>query len=346
MVDDNIPEGKLKQNIKDADKAGLQCSIHAIGDKANNILLNYFEEVAKANGPRDRRFRIEHAQHLRRQDIDRIARTGVIASMQPYHAIDDGRWAEKRIGPERIKTTYAFRTLLDRGAHLAFGSDWTVAPLDPILGIYAAVTRRTLDGKHPDGWIPEQKISVDEALRAYTGGNAYGVFAERTRGRLAPGYKADLVLLDQDLNRIPPEAIERVTVRATVVGGRVVYQAKEGAFATAHPRNPGCAVVFPTAPRPLAGVAARSWYTVELLTIDRPPPDSHLGLSPYTIGIRNIPSSGEVVCRAAPWVRGPSSPRCAPRCSRLRPLRQSPLRTPSDSPRSWRSTARRAASPM
>jgi predicted amidohydrolase YtcJ len=188
--------------------------------------LDIYERVARENGPRDRRFRIEHAQHLRRQDIDRIARTGVIASMQPYHAIDDGRWAEKRIGPERIKTTYAFRTLLDRGAHLAFGSDWTVAPLDPILGIYAAVTRRTLDGKHPDGWIPEQKISVDEALRAYTGGNAYGVFAERTRGRLAPGYKADLVLLDQDLNRIPPEAIERVTVRATVVGGRVVYQAK------------------------------------------------------------------------------------------------------------------------
>jgi len=220
------PEDSLRAWIGAADSAGLQVAVHAIGERANGLLLDIYDSLAKAHGPRDRRFRIEHAQHLRRQDIDRLARTGVIASMQPYHVIDDGRWAEKRIGPERIKTTYAFRTLLDRGAHLAFGSDWTVAPLDPILGIYAAVTRRTLDGKHPDGWVPEQKISVDEALRAYTGGNAYGVFAERTRGRLAPGFKADLVLLDRDLTRIPPEAIERVAVRATVVGGRVVYQAK------------------------------------------------------------------------------------------------------------------------
>ena len=182
--------------------------------------------MARAHGPRDRRFRIEHAQHLRPRDIDRIARTGVVASMQPYHVIDDGRWAEKRIGPERIKTTYAFRSLLDRKAHLAFGSDWTVAPIEPLFGIYAAVTRRTLDGKHPRGWVPAEKITVQEALRAYTSGNAYGVFAERTRGRLAPGYKADLVLLDRDLMRIPPEAIERVAVRATVVGGRVVYEAK------------------------------------------------------------------------------------------------------------------------
>ncbi|MDQ3136620.1 MAG: amidohydrolase family protein, partial [Gemmatimonadota bacterium] len=160
------------------------------------------------------------------QDIDRIARLGVIASMQPYHAIDDGRWAEKRIGAERIKTTYAFRSLLDRNVRLAFGSDWTVAPIEPILGIHAAVTRRTLDGKHAAGWIAEEKIGVEEALRAYTSGDAYGVFAERTRGRLAPGYKADLVLLDQDLTRIPPDAIERTTVRATVVGGRVVYEAR------------------------------------------------------------------------------------------------------------------------
>jgi predicted amidohydrolase YtcJ len=204
----------------------LQVAVHAIGEKANGLLLDIYEGVARAHGPRDRRFRVEHAQHLRRQDIERIAKMGVIASMQPYHAIDDGRWAEKRIGPERIKTTYAFRSLLDAGAHLAFGSDWTVAPLDPILGIYAAVTRRTLDGKHPEGWVPEQKISVEEALRAYTSGAAYGVFAERRRGRLAPGYKADIVLLDQDLTRIPPEAMERASVRTTITGGRVVYQAK------------------------------------------------------------------------------------------------------------------------
>jgi predicted amidohydrolase YtcJ len=220
------PEDSLRAWIGAADSAGLQVAVHAIGERANGLLLDIYDSVARAHGPRDRRFRDEHAQHLRRQDIERIARLGVVASMQPYHAIDDGRWAEKRIGPERIRTTYAFRSLLDRGAHLSFGSDWTVAPIDPILGIYAAVTRRTLDGKHPDGWIPEQKISVDEALRAYTGGNAYAVFAEKTRGRLAPGYKADLVLLDQDLTRIPPEAIERAAVRATVVGGKVVFQAK------------------------------------------------------------------------------------------------------------------------
>jgi predicted amidohydrolase YtcJ len=220
------PEDSLRARIGAADSAGLQVAVHAIGERANGLLLEIYDSVAKAHGPRDRRFRIEHAQHLRRQDIGRLARSGVIASMQPYHAIDDGRWAEKRIGPERIKTTYAFRSLLDAGAHLAFGSDWTVAPLDPVLGIYAAVTRRTLDGKHPDGWVPQEKITVEEALRAYTMGNAYGVFAEKTRGRLVPGYKADLVLLDRDLTAIPPEEIERAKVRATIVGGRVIFSAK------------------------------------------------------------------------------------------------------------------------
>ena len=220
------PEDSLRAWIGGADSASLQVTVHAIGERANGLILDIYDSVARAHGPRDRRFRIEHAQHLRAGDIDRIARSGVIASMQPYHAIDDGRWAQKRIGPERIKGMYVFRSLLDRKAHLGFGSDWTVAPIDPILGIYAAVTRRTLDGKHPGGWIPEQKISVEEALRAYTAGDAYGVFAEKTRGRLAPGFKADLVLLDQDLTRIPPEVIERVAVRTTIVGGRVVYEGK------------------------------------------------------------------------------------------------------------------------
>jgi predicted amidohydrolase YtcJ len=218
------PEDSLRRWIGAADSAGLQVTVHAIGDRANGLLLDIYDSVAKAHGSRDRRFRIEHAQHLRRSDVGRFAKLGVIASMQPYHAIDDGRWAEKRIGPERIKGMYAFRSLLDSGAHLAFGSDWTVAPLDPILGIYAAVTRRTLDGKNPGGWVPGEKITVEEALRAYTSGNAYGVFAERTRGKLAPGYLADLVLLDQDLTAIPPEAIERALVRTTIVGGKVVFQ--------------------------------------------------------------------------------------------------------------------------
>lgn len=217
------PEDSLRAWIGAADSAGLQVVVHAIGERANGLLLSIYDSVARAHGPRDRRFRIEHAQHLRRADITRLAKSGVIASMQPYHVIDDGRWAEKRIGPERIKTTYAFRSLLDDGAHLAFGSDWTVAPIDPLLGIYAAVTRRTLDGKNPRGWVPKEKISVEEALRAYTAGNAFAVFAENRRGKLAPGYLADLVVLDQDLTAIPPEAIDRVGVRVTVVGGKVVF---------------------------------------------------------------------------------------------------------------------------
>ena len=217
------PEDSLRAWIGGADSAGLQVVVHAIGERANGLLLAIFDSVARAHGARDRRFRIEHAQHLRRGDIARVARSGVIASMQPYHAIDDGRWAEKRIGPERIKTTYAFRSLLDNGARLAFGSDWTVAPIDPLLGIYAAVTRRTLDGKNPGGWVAEEKITVEEALRAYTAGNAYGVFAEGRQGKLAPGYLADLVILDEDLTAIPADAIERASVRATVVGGKVVF---------------------------------------------------------------------------------------------------------------------------
>src|SRR4051794_28204050 len=218
------PEDSLRSWIGSADSAGLQVAVHAIGDRANGLLLDIYDSVAQAHGPRDRRFRIEHAQHLRRQDIGRIARLGVIASMQPYHAVDDGRWAEKRIGPERIKTTYAFRSLIDAGARLAFGSDWTVAPLDPLLGIYAAVTRRTWDGKNPGGWVPEQKITVEEALKAYTAGNAYGIFAEQKRGKLAPGYLADVVILEQDLTKVKPEALEKAQVRMTIVGGKSVYQ--------------------------------------------------------------------------------------------------------------------------
>ena len=222
MADDNIPEGTLRDNIRGADKAGLQCSVHAIGDKANHLLLGYYEQVEQENGPRDRRFRIEHAQHLLPADIPRFATLGVIASMQPYHAIDDGRWAEKRIGPVRIQTTYAFRSLLDSGAKLTFGSDWTVAPLSPVLGIYAAVTRETLDGRHPHGWVPEQKITVEEAVRAYTSAAAYAEFAERDKGTLDPGKLADVVILSQDIFRIPADEIRTVKVVRTIVGGREI----------------------------------------------------------------------------------------------------------------------------
>ena len=216
------PEDSLRRWITAADSAGLQVVVHAIGDRANALLLDIYQYAIKTNGPHERRFRIEHAQHLRPADIPRFASLGVIPSMQPYHAADDGRWAEKRIGPIRIKTTYAFRSLLDAKARLVFGSDWTVAPLDPLLGIKAAVTRETIDGKGV--FVPEERITVDEALRAYTASNAYAMYLDRSVGRLAPGMKADLVVLDRDLLTISPEALDSARVQATVVGGKVVFR--------------------------------------------------------------------------------------------------------------------------
>ena len=225
--DEMFPEGAMLKRVEGADAAGLQVFIHAIGDKANDAVLNIYEQVEKRNGARDRRFRIEHAQHLRAQDIARFGRDKVVASMQPYHCIDDGRWAEKRIGRERAKGTYAFRSLLDAGAVLAFGSDWSVAPLDPVMGIYAAATRRTLDGKNPGGWVPEQKITVEEAVRAYTVGSAYAEFAENVKGTITAGKLADLVILDRDIFNLDPAEIEKVKVRVTVMDGRVVYEKKD-----------------------------------------------------------------------------------------------------------------------
>ena len=222
--DEMYPEGVMLERVSEADRAGLQVMIHAIGDRANDLILSIYEQVERENGKRDRRFRIEHAQHLRAQDIPRFARDGVIASMQPYHAIDDGRWAEKRIGKERIKTTYAFRSLLDSGATLAFGTDWTVAPLNPLLSIYAAVTRRTLDGKNPNGWVPEQKITVEETVRAYTLGSAYAEFQENVKGSITAGKLADIVLLSRDIFKIDPNEIESVKVVMTMVDGRVVFE--------------------------------------------------------------------------------------------------------------------------
>jgi predicted amidohydrolase YtcJ len=214
----------LRSWVEGADRAGLHPIVHAIGDRANTLLLDIFEAVATANGPRDRRFRIEHAQHLRRDDIERFARLGVIASMQPYHAIDDGRWAERVIGRERAETTYAYRSLLDAGAEVIFGSDWFVAPPSVVEGLYAAVTRRTLDGRHPGGWIPSQRIRLDEALRAYTVTAARGSFEEDQKGRLAPGLLADIAILDRDLFQVPAEEIRSAQVVCTAVGGAVVHR--------------------------------------------------------------------------------------------------------------------------
>ncbi len=215
-----VTNGSMRKWVADADARNLQVAIHAIGDRANEEILWILESIRNHSA---RRFRIEHAQHLNDDLIKRFAADRVIASMQPYHAIDDGRWAEKKIGHERAKGTYAFRSLLDAGAILTFGSDWTVAPLNPILGIYAAVTRRTIDGKNPNGWIPEQKISVEEALRAYTVSNAYAMFAEDSVGKIAPGALADIVVLAEDLFKIAPETIDQAKVDITIFDGRVIY---------------------------------------------------------------------------------------------------------------------------
>lgn len=221
------PEGNMRRMILKADRAGIQAAVHAIGDKANNILLNIYEGIIEEEGERDRRFRIEHAQHLLPDDIPRFSRLGVIASMQPYHAIDDGRWAESRIGHRRSTTTYAFRSLLDNGALLSFGSDWSVAPLNPLTGIYAAVTRATTDGKSPGGWIPEEKITVEEALKAYTINAAYAEFAEHIKGSLEPGKLADIIILSEDIFDMAPERIPEIKVLMTIVNGKIVFRSEE-----------------------------------------------------------------------------------------------------------------------
>jgi predicted amidohydrolase YtcJ len=182
-----------------------------------------FEQIEKTNGKRDRRWRIEHSQHMAAKGFARYAQLGVIASVQPYHAIDDGRWAEKRIGPDRVKRTYSFRTFLDNGVRLAFGTDWSVAPLSPMWSVYAAVTRATLDGKNSAGWIPEEKITLPEAIEAYTIGAAFAEFQEREKGSVTPGKLADMVIMSDNIFDLKPEAIRNVKVKTTIVGGKVIY---------------------------------------------------------------------------------------------------------------------------
>jgi len=216
------PPAKMEALARGADQAQIQLCIHAIGDRAIAEILDMYARLGGGDVAAHR-FRIEHAQHMRPQDFARFAKLGIIASMQPYHAIDDGRWAEKRVGHERAKWSYAWRTMLDAGAPLAFGSDWPVAPLSPILGIYSAVTRATLDGKNPKGWFPEQRLTVEEALRSYTQGSAYAAFQENEKGSIAPGKLGDVVVLSDDLFSIPPAQIKDTQVVMTIVGGRIVY---------------------------------------------------------------------------------------------------------------------------
>ena len=213
----------MARRILEADKAGLQVAIHAIGDRANHVLLDIFENIQISNPIRDRRWRCEHAQHLIPEDMTRMAKLGVIASVQPYHLVEDGCWAEKKIGRKRCQTSYAYKSLLDQGIRLLGGSDWPVAPLNPLTGIYAAVSRQTLNGKNPAGWFPEQKISVEEAIKAYTINGAYAEFMEEERGSIEKGKLADLVVLEQNLFHLPVEALSQVAVRMTIVNGKIVF---------------------------------------------------------------------------------------------------------------------------
>jgi hypothetical protein len=217
------PPEAMRERLLQADAAGLQLRVHAIGDRAISMVLDMFETIEKANGYHEQRLTIEHAQHIAPDDFERFARLHVIASMQPYHAIDDGRWVEARIGHERARTSYAWRSLLDHGVTLAFGTDWDVAPLEPMLGLYAAVTRATLDGRNPQGWIAEQKITLAEAVEAYTMGSAFAEFQENEKGSITAGKLADMVILSDDIFAIRPEAIRNVRVETTIVGGRIVY---------------------------------------------------------------------------------------------------------------------------
>ena len=218
------PISKMRQRMLGADASGIQLCIHAIGDQGISLILELFADVVKAHGQSDRRLRIEHAQHMAANDFERFAQLHVIASVQPFHAIDDGRFAERRIGPDRIKRTYAFRTFLDHGVRLALGTDWDVAPLNPMLTVYAAVTRATLDGKNPNGWVPEQKLTVPETLEAYTMGSAYAEFQDQEKGSITPGKLADMVILSDDILSIDPKLIRDVQVETTIVGGKIVWQ--------------------------------------------------------------------------------------------------------------------------
>lgn len=223
LADEMQPLEGMRSRLTAIDKAGEQLCVHAIGDQAISMVLDLFADVEKVNGPRDRRPRIEHSQHVAPKDFERYARLGVIAAVQPYHAIDDGKWAEKRIGAERARTTYAFRSFLDHHVRVAFGTDWPVAPLDPLQTLYAAVTRATLDGKHPGGWVPAQKVTVAEAIEAYTRGAAYAEFQESEKGTITAGKLADLVILSGDPFKVAPEKLRELKVTATIMGGKVVY---------------------------------------------------------------------------------------------------------------------------
>jgi hypothetical protein len=216
----------LARAIFDADAAGFQLIVHAIGDRANAVVLDALERLQRERGVRDRRPRIEHAQVVRPEDRRRFRATGAIASIQPSHCIDDMRWAERRIGPDRCKIAYNVKSFADAGVPVAFGTDWYVEPLNPMVGLYAAVTRQFPDGTPAEGWCPEERITLDRAVEYYTLGSAYAEFAEQRKGSLTDGKLADMVLLSKDIFVIPPPEILSVTPLYTIVGGQVVFDAE------------------------------------------------------------------------------------------------------------------------
>jgi predicted amidohydrolase YtcJ len=218
------PVEELNEMILEADAGGYQLAVHAIGDRANSLVLSAFEAAVAAHGPRDRRLRIEHAQVVRKADLARYKALDVIASIQPSHCIDDMRWAEKRIGPVRARDSYNFRSFLAAGVRVAFGTDWFVEPLDPRLGLYAAVTRELPGGGPPGGWLPDEKISLDDAIDLYTRGSAYAEFADERKGTLEAGKLADLVVFAKDLFAVRPREILGTPVDLTVAGGRIVFE--------------------------------------------------------------------------------------------------------------------------
>jgi predicted amidohydrolase YtcJ len=218
-----MPYEEMENMIIKADKLGFQIGVHAIGDKANNWILNAYEKAENMNGKRDSRNRIEHAQTLQLSDIPRFARLGVIASMQPTHCISDKKFCEKRIGNERANGAYAWKSLEDAGAFLAFGTDYQVEPLNPMEGLYAAVTRKDRLGEEGDGWHPEQKIKMEDAIKFYTLGSAYSQFMENRKGMIKTGFLADIVIVDRDLLTIPENDIMKTKVVYTITGGKVVY---------------------------------------------------------------------------------------------------------------------------
>src|SRR5882724_2664698 len=221
-----IEPDKLRQMAIERDKAGFQLAFHAIGDEANRVALDVFEAVAKSNGPRDRRDRIEHAQLVAPQDFVRFAKLNVIASMQPSHQTTDMRWAEDRVGRERIKGAYAWATMQKNSVRLAFGTDYPVEPISPFRGLYACVTRERAEGGPKNGWAPQEKISLEDCIRAYTSGAAYAQFEEGKKGELKAGEYADFIILSNDLTKIPPAQYTKTQVLRTVVAGRTVYQSK------------------------------------------------------------------------------------------------------------------------